>query len=148
MSDRGPDRNNRIVAIPNRDGTYYLDPYAPSDTYHARDRIKDAGGRWDGRHWIVTDEQRVALGFERLLWVMAEGCHIPAPERFLVRESKAVSGSYFDGFCSRCDSHARLKIMAVLGTDSRAEPEINPDEAVAAAMKIISNHIEEMRSSG
>lgn len=146
VSDRGPDRNNRIVAIPNRDGTYYLDPYTPSDTYHARERIKDAGGRWDGRHWIVTDDQRQALGFERLLWVMAEGCHIPAPERFLVRESKAVSWSYFDGFCSLCDSHARLKITAVLGTDSNAGPDLDAEEMVATAVRIIQDHTEETRS--
>lgn len=146
MSDRGPDRNNRIVAIPNRDGTYYLDPYAPSDTFHAKERIKAAGARWDGRHWIVTEDQRQALGYERLLWVRAIGCHVPEPELFLVRESKAIVGAYFDGFCSRCDSQAGMKITAVLGTDSRFEPELDAESIVAAAVRIIADHIEETRS--
>lgn len=98
----------KIVAYKRPDGTYYLD----GNTYHARDRIKTAGGSWDGRHWNVTDAQRIALGYERMVWVTITGCHVK-PDRELVIESQAVIGASVQAFCDRCDSRYRTEIIAV-----------------------------------
>lgn len=44
------------------EGTFYLQGERPHETYHRREKYKLAGATWDGKHWIVTDDQRLSLG--------------------------------------------------------------------------------------
>ena len=91
---------------------YRLSSDNSREIYRRKDEIKAAGGRWDGRHWIVTDEQRRSLGIERMVrCVVDDGHEMRETKHF--PESQAIVGERVRGFCGLCDSHANLLIVEV-----------------------------------
>jgi hypothetical protein len=90
-------------------GRYYLKGNRTSDTYHHRQQYKTAGAEWDGTHWTVDDDQRRALGIERM--VRVKGVHSCGHEEIeLVPESLAIVGTTISVFCGWCDGRGSMRI--------------------------------------
>lgn len=98
-----------IEAYPQFDGTFKLQdgwPYPKhGGAYSYRAQIKAAGGRWNGRVWIVTeaalDALRPYVTRMRRARVAAK-CHNPEQVTF-VSEQEIASGRHRLG-CSLCDT--------------------------------------------
>lgn len=92
---------NRIEAFPLADGNYAL----IGNTYPIKDRIKQAGGRWDHDHgyWILSKE--TAKQFAPLLvWCQVDSkCHEGVRGEW-VQETLAHPGKGVRTSCSMCDS--------------------------------------------
>jgi len=85
-----------------------------SSTFSNRDRFKQAGARWDGKRWSVTDEQRIELGIEKMIQVEVQGCCVGIEEEY-VPESQAIVGTHVSFFCGRCDSRKTTQVVRVQG---------------------------------
>lgn len=100
----------RNVEQPN---TYRLQSEKSRETYHRRQAFKDAGATWDGRHWIVDNGQRQALGIERMMRVSGHDSTCGLEETALVPESHAVVGERISHFCGHCDSWGGMIVEKV-----------------------------------
>lgn len=94
------------------DVTYYVSSDRSGETYPRRDQFKRVGAKWDGHHWIVDEEQRLALNIPKMVWVRVQPCH--GDDKHLVLETKAIVGQTVDSFCGMCDSRSYRKVLEVL----------------------------------
>jgi hypothetical protein len=96
-----------------RPGHYYLDSDRNGETYRDRELIKAAGGKWDGRHWAITEDQRQSLGYPRMVLVAGTtSCNIR--ETAMVPESDAVLGKSIRIFCGHCDSYGPITVEEIV----------------------------------
>lgn len=107
-----------LCAWLNDDDSYRVASYRhkKSDTYHAKERLRKHGATWNGKHWIVTNEQREALGIPRIFWVIAPTCHEENHVTFCL-ETQAEVNKSIRTFCAHCDSECFSKIRKVFGEE-------------------------------
>lgn len=108
-----------LVAYPN--GFNYniaSDSGRNSETYHARDRLREAGCFWSGSKWDCSESMVDALGIEKMVRVTHTTCHESETSwenQTWCKSSKAVVGNYIDVFCGRCDSRSNRRILEIVG---------------------------------
>ncbi len=92
-----------IQAWPLDDGRYRLSSLNHSETYHKRDKIKQAGGQWDGKSWVVPVEALEIVGARKMVRAVAAAhCHESECEIW-VTEDELRAGQKRLG-CGLCDT--------------------------------------------
>lgn len=97
-----------------RGDNYYLDGDRHNETYYARERIKQAGGTWDGNRWWVDKAALDKLGYETMIRVRMRHQDTCPIENEYLPFSKAVVGTRQSMFCGWCDGRTLGLVIEVL----------------------------------
>lgn len=122
-----------IVALKHPDGDYLLfdDPSGSSDgkTYQHKDKIKAAGGKWDGTRWRVPSVEKLSF-VEKLFDVEVSAfCHMP-PQDYVATASevKKKSLKLTCWGCEKKPNKGFVKIVKVIGESVILRPDNPPQE--------------------
>ncbi len=117
------------TAYPLKDGQFRI----WGETYHFRDAIRAAGGRWDGHAWIGPREAAFAAKADIMVHVrVAAHCH--EEERDIWAPETDVARGFIRMGCGMCDTSYRcgrdVPILGPAANDSQ-EPPLQSESAKA-----------------